>query len=195
MIYQTIILAIAAYFLGSISFSYIFTKRRTGKDIRTVGVKNPGAFNVFENVGKATGLFVGILDALKAIIIVVIGQLIGLEPFPTIVAASFTVIGHCFPVYYKFHGGRGAASALGILLYFIPLEVLISCIPAAIIAYLIHRMGTTPVFILGFSPIIAAIFNKASTIILGAIYLVLLTGILNLIINISKRNERLTSGN
>lgn len=195
MIYQTIILAIAAYFLGSISFSYIFTKRRTGKDIRTVGVKNPGAFNVFENVGKATGLFVGILDALKAIIIVVIGQLIGLEPFPTIVAASFAVIGHCFPVYYKFHGGRGAASALGILLYFIPLEVLISCIPAAIIAYLIHRMGTTPVFILGFSPIIAAIFNKASTIILGAIYLVLLTGILNLIINISKRNERLTSGN
>ncbi|MGC9336632.1 MAG: glycerol-3-phosphate acyltransferase [Candidatus Cloacimonadia bacterium] len=195
MIYQTIILAIAAYFLGSISFSYIFTKRRTGKDIRTVGVKNPGAFNVFKNVGKETGLFVGILDALKAIIIVVIGQLIGLEPFPTIVAASFAVIGHCFPVYYKFHGGRGAASTIGILLCFIPLEVLISCIPAAIIAYLIHRMGYTPVFILGFSPIIAAIFNKASTIILGAIYLVLLTGILNLIINISKRNERLTSGN
>ena len=77
MIYQTVILAIVAYFLGSISFSYIFTKRRTGKDIRTVGVKNSGALNVFENVGKGIGLLAGIADALKAVVVVVIGKLIG----------------------------------------------------------------------------------------------------------------------
>jgi glycerol-3-phosphate acyltransferase PlsY len=195
MVYQTLILAIIAYFLGSISFSYIFTKRRTGKDIRTVGVKNPGAFNVFENVGKGMGLFVGILDALKAVVIVVIGQLIGLEPLPTIIAASFAVVGHCFPIYYKFHGGRGGAAALGILLCFIPLEVLISCIPAALIAYLIHRMGYTPVFMLGFSPIMATIFKKPSIIIFAVIYLVLFTGILNLIINILRRRERVTPEN
>jgi glycerol-3-phosphate acyltransferase PlsY len=191
MIYQTVILAIVAYFLGSISFSYIFTKRRTGKDIRTIGVKNPGAFNVFENVGKKVSLLVGILDALKAIVVVIIGQLIGLPPFQTIIAASFAIVGHCFPVYYKFRGGRGASSAIGILLCFIPLEVLISCIPAAIIAYFIHRMGYTPVFILGFSPIMSTIFNRELALIFGVIYLVLLTGVLNLIINISRKHKRL----
>ncbi|HPC35589.1 MAG TPA: glycerol-3-phosphate acyltransferase [Candidatus Marinimicrobia bacterium] len=191
MVYQTIILAILAYFLGSISFSYIITKIRTGKDIRTVGVKNSGAFNVFVNVGKGLGLLAGILDALKAVVVVVIGQLIELETFPIIIAASLAVVGHCFPIYYKFHGGRGASAALGILLCYIPLEVLISCIPAALIAYFIHRMGYTPVFILGFSPIIAAIFKKPDVIIFGAIYLVLLTGVLNLVINISKRSEKL----
>ncbi|MDD5583348.1 MAG: glycerol-3-phosphate acyltransferase [Candidatus Marinimicrobia bacterium] len=95
MIYQTVILAIVAYFLGSISFSYIFTKRRTGKDIRTVGGKNSGALNVFENMGKEIGLLAGISDALKAVV-VVIGKLIGLDTFPTIFAASFAVIGHYF---------------------------------------------------------------------------------------------------
>ena len=113
MIYQTVILAIVAYFLGSISFSYIFTKVRTGKDIRTVGVKNSGALNVFENVGKGIGLLAGIADALKAVVVVVIGKLIGLDTFPTIFAASFAVIGHCFPIYYKFYGGRGASPLLG----------------------------------------------------------------------------------
>ena len=195
MIYQTVILAVVAYFLGSISFSYIFTKRRTGKDIRTVGVKNSGALNVFENVGKGIGLLAGIADALKAVVVVVIGKLIGLDTFPTIFAASFAVIGHCFPIYYKFYGGRGASAALGILLCFIPLEVLISCIPAALIAYCIRRMGFTPVFILGFSPIVAAIFKKPATIIWGVVYLVLLTGVLNLIINISKRDEKLIPEN
>jgi hypothetical protein len=56
-------------------------------------------------------------------------------------------------------------------------------------------MGFTPVFILGFSPIVAAIFKKPATIIWGVVYLVLLTGVLNLIINISKRDEKLIPEN
>lgn len=188
--YKTIILAFAAYFIGSISFSYIFTKKITDKDIRTIDIKNAGAFNVFLNVGKRVGTIVGVLDGLKTLLIVLIGKLIGLGMVNTIIAASFGIIGHCFPIYHNFYGGRGAASVIGIFIYFIPLELLISIIPAALIAFIIHRMGTAPVFFIAFSPIVAHISNKPPSLVLAIVYVTLLTGILNLIIIVAKREQK-----
>ncbi|MEA3475357.1 MAG: glycerol-3-phosphate acyltransferase [Candidatus Cloacimonadota bacterium] len=186
----TFILAITAYFLGSISFSYIITKKVAGKDIRNIDIKNAGAYNVALNVGKKYGIIVGILDALKTLVIVLVGSLIGLSPINTIIAASLGIVGHCFPIFHNFYGGKGAASAIGIFAYYIPFELLISLIPAVIIALTIHKLGTTPIFIIGFSPIISIITKRPASIILALTYIALLTGILNAIIIIAKREKK-----
>jgi len=189
-IYKTIILAIAAYFIGSISFSYIFAKKMTGKDIRNLKVKNAGAFNVFLTVGPMVGIIVGLLDACKTLLIILVAQAWGLDVVHTIVAASFGIVGHCFPIYYGFRGGKGAGTVVGILIYFIPIEFLICLIPAAIIAFLIHRPGITPVFFILFSPLAAYISNKEMVLVNSIIYLVLLTTVLNAIIFFTKRDRK-----
>jgi len=190
-LYKTIILAIAAYFIGSISFSYIFAKKLTGKDIRNQKVKNAGAFNVFLSVGPLVGIMVGLLDAVKTLLIVLLAQIWGLDVVHSIVAASFGIIGHCFPVYYNFYGGKGAGTVVGILIYYIPLELLICIIPAAIIAFLIHRPGFTPVFFILLAPIAAYLFRKSPSLVNSILYVTLLTGILNLVIILTKRDRRM----
>ena len=188
--YKTIILALTAYFLGSISFSYIFTKKLTGNDIRKQKVKNAGAFNVFLSVGPLIGIIVGLLDASKTLLIVLLAQAWGLDVVHSIFAASVGIIGHCFPAYYNFQGGKGAGPVVGIFLYFIPIEFLICLIPATIIALLIHRPGTTPVFFILFSPLAAYISNKEMVLVNSIIYLALLTAFLNAIILLTKRDQK-----
>ncbi len=190
-IVKTVILAIAAYFIGSISFSYIITKKTTGKDIRDVKVKNAGALNVFVSVGSLMGIIVCLLDIIKTLIIVLVAQLWGLNLVHSIVAASFGIIGHCFPIYYNFYGGKGASTVVGILIYYIPLELLICIIPAAIIAFLIHRPGFAPVFFIPFSPLAAYISHKSLTLVNALIYIVFLTSVLNAIIYFTKRDRRI----
>jgi acyl phosphate:glycerol-3-phosphate acyltransferase len=188
--YLTVILAIVAYFLGSISFSYIFTKKNMGQDIREIDIKNAGALNVLVNVNKMTGIMVGLLDIAKTLVIVLIGEALGLYPPSIIMAASLGVIGHCFPIYYKFSGGKGAASVIGILIYYIPLELVISVVPALLVAFFIGKLGTAPVFIFLFSPILAYIFGKPASLVWASTYLVLLTGVMNLIIIFIKRRKK-----
>ncbi len=189
-IIKTVILAIVAYFIGSISFSYIITKKTTGKDIRNQKVKNAGAFNVLLSVGPLIGIIVGLLDATKTLLIVLLAQYLGLNIVHSIVAASFGIIGHCFPIYYNFYGGKGAGTVVGILIYYIPIELLICIIPAAIIGFLIHRPGFTPLFFIAFSPIAAYISHKSLTLINAIIYIVFLIGVLNAIILLTKRDRR-----
>ena len=189
-IWKTIVLCVLAYFIGSISFSYIFTKKLTGKDIRNQRVKNAGAFNVLLSVGPLTGIIVGLLDAIKALLIVLLAQAWGLDIVHSIVAASFGVIGHCFPIYYNFNGGKGAGTMFGILIYYIPVELLICLIPAAIIAFLMHRPGTAPVFVILFAPMATYISNKAVVLVNSIIYLVLLITVLNTIIFFTRSNRK-----
>jgi glycerol-3-phosphate acyltransferase PlsY len=189
-IYKTIVLAIAAYFIGSISFSYIITKKVTGQDIRNIKIKNAGAFNVFISVGSNFGIVVAVLDSFKTLIIILVARGWGFDHAHTIIAASFAIIGHCFPIYYNFYGGKGAATVIGILIYFIPVEFLICIIPAFLIAIVIHDKGTTPIFFILFSPFAAYISHKPPILVYSLIYIVLLTGVLNAIILLTKRDQK-----
>ena len=189
-IYKTIILAIAAYLVGSISPSYIITKKLTGKDIRNIDVKNAGTLNVFLNVGAWQGIIVGVFDCLKTLIIVLAGQAWGLDAVHTIAAASFGIIGHCFPVYHNFYGGKGVASVMGIFIYFIPLELLISIILSVLIGFIIGKLGITPVFFIALSPLIAALRNQPTSLVFALVYIAFLIGIINLIIILTKRDKK-----
>ena len=118
-------LVLFAYLLGSIPFGLVLARRK-GVDITSVGSKNIGATNVARNLGKKLGLLVLVLDALKgggpvwlATFLVNRGVV---DPFAVTGAGLAAVLGHCFPVWLTFVGGKGVATALGIMLVMAPAQ-------------------------------------------------------------------------
>ena len=116
-----IILAfIAAYIIGSFPSAYIVARVRKGVDIREVGSRNLGAMNVFYKVGFWWGVLVLLLDIGKgALAVAAAWQLTHLD-YIQMAAGLVAVLGHSFPVFLKFKGGKGGASCIGILIYLMP---------------------------------------------------------------------------
>ncbi|MDD5127593.1 MAG: glycerol-3-phosphate acyltransferase [Dehalococcoidales bacterium] len=111
---------IAAYLLGSFPTAYVIARLRKGFDIRQVGSRNLGAMNVFYKVGFAEGLLVLAGDIGKGAAGVAFARFLGTPELVQFLSGIFVVIGHNFPVFLKFHGGRGGASCIGILIYLMP---------------------------------------------------------------------------
>ena len=108
---------IVAYLLGSIPTAYIVGRFKKGTDIRNVGSRNMGAMNVFYNVGFWWGFLTLAVDIGKGVLAMVIAQLLKI-PEPAYLATGVVVIlGHSFPVFLKFRGGKGGATAVGVLIY------------------------------------------------------------------------------
>jgi glycerol-3-phosphate acyltransferase PlsY len=116
------ILWAGAYLLGSIPFGLLLGRALGGVDVRAAGSGNIGATNVARTAGKAAGGLVLALDAVKGAAPISIGQN-GLEaPISVVVVAGlFAVLGHVFPVWLRFRGGKGVATALGVFLALSPL--------------------------------------------------------------------------
>jgi glycerol-3-phosphate acyltransferase PlsY len=109
------------YFAGSIPFGVLVTRWRTGKDVRAHGSGNIGATNVARVAGKALGAVVLVLDAAKAAIPVVLAQhFVPGEPLLHAAVGFAAFVGHVFPVWLKFQGGKGVASAAGALAVLLP---------------------------------------------------------------------------
>jgi acyl phosphate:glycerol-3-phosphate acyltransferase len=104
---------VIAYLLGSISSAVVVCKVCGKKDPRTEGSKNPGASNVLRLHGKLLALITFLGDGLKGFIPVVIAMLFGVHAWLLGFVAVFAVLGHMFPVFFKFQGGKGVATAIG----------------------------------------------------------------------------------
>lgn len=117
-----IIIAIIAYAIGSVNFSVILSKKFAGFDVREKGSGNAGTTNMLRSVGKKAAALTLLLDIIKggvAIIIAIIVGAIASNSDKTLlvqIAGIFVVIGHTFPIFFEFKGGKGVATALGILL-------------------------------------------------------------------------------
>lgn len=111
---------IAAYLLGSISFGILMSKVFGLPDPRTVGSGNPGATNVLRSGKKLAALLTLLGDALKGYLAVWLADWYGLSETWVCLAALAVFVGHLYPVYYAFKGGKGVATALGVLLAFSP---------------------------------------------------------------------------
>jgi glycerol-3-phosphate acyltransferase PlsY len=112
------IAGVLGYLIGSIPIAFLFVKWKSNIDIRTAGSGNVGTLNSFEVTrSKGVGAGVLLLDLLKGATAVWVGGLVGDGGFPAIAVAAVTVVvGHNFPVWLKFHGGRGLAPAAGAML-------------------------------------------------------------------------------
>ena len=129
MIQKTVLLTIG-YLIGAIPFGLIFSKI-AGKDVRTEGSCNIGATNVGRVLGKKLGAITLLCDCLKAYLPMLISAMIlpaadSKRDLIILLSGFLAVIGHIFPIYLRFKGGKGVASALGMFLYLSPLSVLIS---------------------------------------------------------------------
>lgn len=111
---------IIAYLLGSIPFAYLVGRLRKGTDIRETGTRNMGAMNVFYTVGFWWGLLVLILDVGKGAAAVGIAIALGLGEITQFVVGATAVLGHAFPVFLRFRGGKGGATCIGVLCVLMP---------------------------------------------------------------------------
>jgi glycerol-3-phosphate acyltransferase PlsY len=118
----TSLLLAAAYFLGSIPFGLILARLFAGSDIRKAGSGNIGATNVARVAGPAAGILTLVLDAAKgAAAVWLAGRVTDQSSTAMTLAAVAALIGHCFPVWLRFKGGKGVATALGVFLMLTPL--------------------------------------------------------------------------
>lgn len=113
----TVVIAIVSYGLGSLSFAYIITKKLTGDDIRTKGSGNAGFTNAMRVLPKKWGVLVFILDILKGLIAVIIGKLL-LDDMGGLIAMLFAILGHMFPFWMGFRGGKGISTGFGAAIAF-----------------------------------------------------------------------------
>ncbi len=111
---------IGSYLLGSIPSAYIAGRLRKGIDIRQVGSRNMGAMNVFYKVGRVSGLSVLAVDIGKGAAAVALARWLGVPVIVEMLAGTTAVIGHGFPVWLKFRGGRGGATLIGVLFFLMP---------------------------------------------------------------------------
>ena len=132
-----ILIFLISYLLGSVPFSYIITKLFKGKDIRKLGTKNVGAMNVISVAGLVPGLLALFFDISKGALAVYLTEKITGNSALTIFAGLFTVIGHNWPIFLKFNGGKGIATTIGILLIKSPISFLILYLIVIPIAILI----------------------------------------------------------
>jgi len=124
-----ILSTVLAYLLGGLPFGYWFVRLNSGRDIRTMGSGNIGATNVQRSMGTKAGIVVLILDILKGFVAVWLAALLTHgAPAALALAAVAVMLGHCYPVFLRFKGGKAVACFVGAFLYLAPLALLITTV-------------------------------------------------------------------
>ncbi len=131
---------VASYLIGSIDFA-IFVCRLRGVDIRAHGSGNPGAANVFRVVGVFPGIMVLVGDILKGLVAAYLAWLAveavnPVDSWEIMLAGAAAVIGHCYPVFHRFRGGKGVATMFGAMLFILPLVTVVMAVLWVVVARL-----------------------------------------------------------
>jgi acyl phosphate:glycerol-3-phosphate acyltransferase len=121
---------LAAYLVGAIPTAYLAGRWLKGQDLRRCGDGNAGAANLARLAGTRAGLMVGAIDIGKGAAAVLLARWLLDAPAAGMAAGVLTIIGHTWPVYLRGHGGRGAATAVGVLLAVVPLVAVPIAVPA-----------------------------------------------------------------
>lgn len=115
----TIAVGVIAYLIGSINSSILISKAVTGKDIRKSGSGNAGATNMLRTMGKKYAIITLVIDILKGVVALLLAKLaisLGAYDVSMYIAGVAVVVGHNFPVFFGFKGGKGVATSLGVVL-------------------------------------------------------------------------------
>lgn len=137
MAFKIIIVSVLSYIIGNMETSYIIAKNAAGIDIRKYGSGNAGATNVLRTLGKKAGIAAFLGDALKGVLAVILGRLIAGED-GQIFAGLFVVIGHNWPVFLNFKGGKGIATTIGVMTAINP-YIVAAIVPIGIVIIIITK--------------------------------------------------------
>ena len=153
-----IFIVIVAYMLGSVPMGLLLTKFMGRGDLRKVGSGNIGATNVMRVGGLRMAGLVWILDMLKAILAVLLGAWVAGIGFGAW-CGFFAIVGHCFPVWLKFHGGKGISCLFGILLAINPIMFVICGIEWLIVALTSGKSSAGAIVVFCLMPILGFVMN------------------------------------
>jgi acyl phosphate:glycerol-3-phosphate acyltransferase len=131
-----VLIIVTSYLIGAIPFGLFFTRLFSGVDVRTVGSGNIGATNVLRAAGKKAAVLTLLADGLKGFLPVFIARLLFNDDMITALSAVAAVLGHNFPVYLKFKGGKGVATSFGVVLAVSPWTGVVALIAWLIAAVL-----------------------------------------------------------
>ncbi len=171
-----LIIAITAYLLGSISFAIIFTRLFKKADIRDFGSGNAGFTNVARTAGKLPAILTFIFDLSKGIVAVLLSALViknlsifgfsgAVDPlYAEYIAGFCCFMGHIYPVYYGFRGGKGVVTLLSIYLVFNP-KIALICLGLFLVIFFISRIvSLSSILSICWAPLLAAIFPNATVV-------------------------------
>lgn len=170
-----IILAIIAYAIGSINFSVILSKKMAGFDVREKGSGNAGSTNMLREVGKKAAVLTLVCDILKGVVSILIALLIGKivknvdRALLIQIAGILVVIGHTFPIFFGFKGGKGVATSFGVLLM-VNWKIGFICLTFALVIIIASKM-------VSMGSIGAAILFPVLTIFINEHYIVSASGL------------------
>ncbi len=155
--FYPVLAAIAAYLVGSLSFAVIVSKLMGLNDPRTFGSKNPGATNVLRSGNKSAAILTLVLDALKGYIPVALvqwfGKDYGLSDGTVAMVGIAAFLGHLYPVFFKFKGGKGVATALGVV-FGVHWALGLLCVASfAIIVYFFRWVSLASLVAAAFAPV------------------------------------------
>src|ERR1043166_5455173 len=129
-----IVVVVLAYLIGSIPFGYLIVRGKIGADIRQTGSGGTGATNVSRRAGKAAGVVTLVLDTLKGGTAVLIAEMLTRSDWMVAAAAVAVIVGHIFPVWLGFRGGKGVATGAGVFLVLAPIAVLCAGVVFVVVA-------------------------------------------------------------
>ncbi|MFC7391552.1 glycerol-3-phosphate 1-O-acyltransferase PlsY [Scopulibacillus cellulosilyticus] len=146
---------IIAYLIGSVSFSYLMTKKIKKVDIRKYGSGNAGATNTLRVLGVGPAICVLLLDVLKGVVVILLARAMHLEPWAVAATGLIAIIGHNFPIFYGFKGGKGVATTIGVFATLSFLPTLIAAIIAIIIILITRFVSLGSLVLIILTPIIS----------------------------------------
>jgi len=163
-----VILVLLAYLLGSVSFGLILAHFKGGVDLRAQGSGNIGATNVARTMGKRAGIIAMIGDCAKGLIAVLLAQAWGHSVWTIAAVALAAVLGHLFPWYARFRGGKGVATALGVFIPTLPLPLLGALLAFVAVVLIWRYVSAGSIFAAVLMPILAAAFASSPPLTLSA---------------------------
>ena len=154
------LLIIAAYLIGSIPTGLIIGKLIWKKDLRRFGSHNIGATNAWRILGKKAGLLIFLLDFLKGQIGVLLGACIYATPGAMVIGGLFAMLGHIFPIFLGFKGGKGVATGLGVIAALMPKVTAIVVIVWLVLTLITRYVSVGSIVAALLTPILAACFKE-----------------------------------
>jgi len=164
--------SLTGYLIGSIPFSFLIAKIFGKKDIRKVGTRNVGGSNVAKEVGFIFGVIATVLDILKGIFSIILIKISGLSSPYIYFSGFFSIVGHSFPLFLNFQGGRSAATSLGIMLFLSFKETFFSFLIFSPL-FIFKEVGLGVILSFSILPIFIYFFKKDFSLFLFSIFVLL----------------------
>lgn len=156
------------YFAGSVPFALLLTRRR-GIDLRQEGSGNVGATNVLRTSGVPHALLALSLDAAKGAIAVLVGQRLSIEPVAPVAGGLASIVGHIYPVWLGFRGGKGVATAGGVFVVLSPPAVAIAVVAFASVVWMTRYVSAGSIVAAVTLAVAAAALDASAPVVSGAV--------------------------